>query len=210
MEISRVALWTCQPKVHGILMYPLQLLTSNVLLATILGMLATMGKELTSATSIPRVLETRAPVNGMKKMCHSSNQGASMPRPEEEDTPELDVTPEEPPHQKQKEGRPAAKPLKENHHKAFSKESGLIKVARQAYHKAHQPNYEHEGSYNLSLFFKEIATSANLMHSEVYEVKEVWTGERKLKATHHAVKASPKDIHLFRSCNPLNCPRSWA
>ena len=41
----------------------------------------------------------------MKWQHHSSDQGASIPRPEEADTPEPDVTPEEPPCQKQKEGR---------------------------------------------------------------------------------------------------------
>ena len=41
LEACRAVLWTCPPNAHGVLMYPLQLLTDNVPLATILGMLAT-------------------------------------------------------------------------------------------------------------------------------------------------------------------------
>ena len=41
----------------------------------------------------PRVLEMSVPPTGTKWQHCSSNQGASMPRPEEEETAELDVTP---------------------------------------------------------------------------------------------------------------------
>ena len=100
-----------------------------------------------SAASILRVSEIPALLTGTKWLCHSSDQGASMPRQEEEDTLELDITPKEPPHWNWKEGMPAARPLRENHQRPSP---GLVKVARWAYHKIHQPNYEHEGSYNLS------------------------------------------------------------
>ena len=40
MEASRAALQACLLETHGALMYPLQLLTSSVPLATILGMVA--------------------------------------------------------------------------------------------------------------------------------------------------------------------------
>ena len=50
--------------------------------------------------------------------------------PRQEETVELDDTPEEPPHRKWKKGRSAARPLKENCQEAFSKESELITVAR--------------------------------------------------------------------------------
>ena len=40
----------------------------------------------------------------------------------------------------------------------------------------HHPNYDHEGSQDLSHTFQEMATSAGLMDLEVYEVQEVWTG----------------------------------
>ena len=72
VEASVMALWACLPETHGALMYPLQLLTSNVPLATILEMPATTqpqavsGRELTSTASIPSVLEMPAPLRGAK------------------------------------------------------------------------------------------------------------------------------------------------
>ena len=63
-------LWTCPPKACGVLMHPLKLLTGNLLLATILGMLATTqqpataGREATSSAS------------------HLQCQGCQHPQPE--------------------------------------------------------------------------------------------------------------------------------
>ena len=83
-------------------MYPLQLLTGNVLLPAILGKPATTqlqavaGREPMPAASIPSVLEMPVPLTGAKWQHHSFDQGVSMPRQEE--TVELDDTPEKPPH----------------------------------------------------------------------------------------------------------------
>ena len=90
------------------MMCPLQLLTGNLPLATMLGMLAATqlqavaSTEPTLAASISSVLETPVPLMGAKWWHHSCNQGVSTPRQEE--TAELDDTPEEPSHQKQKGG----------------------------------------------------------------------------------------------------------
>ena len=103
VEASRAALQTCPPKTHGALMYSLQFLTGNVLLATILGMLTTtlqpavVGREPTLAASIPSVSEMPAPPTGTKWWCHLSDQGVCTPRLEEEETAELDISPKEKP-----------------------------------------------------------------------------------------------------------------
>ena len=134
VEDSVVGLQACLPKTHGAMMYPLQLLTGNVPLAAMLGMLAatqlqtTAGSKPTPVASIPSGSEMPAPLMGAKWWFHSSDQGVSMPRQEE--TAELDDTSEEAPNQKWKEGRSVAKPLKENCHKAFPKELELIRAAR--------------------------------------------------------------------------------
>ena len=75
-------------------------------------------------------------------------------------------------------------------------------MARWAYYKTHTPNYKYEGSNDLFSTFREMATSANLMVSEVHEVKEVWTGQKDLQSAHHVAKSSPKDIHFFRVVLP--------
>ena len=84
------------------------------------------------------------------------------------------------------------------------KESKHVRVARQDYYKTHQPNYEHEGSYNLSSTFRDMATSANLMGSEIHEV---WISQKDLRVTHHVAKTSPKDICLFRVMMPSELPK---
>ena len=138
VEAFGVALQACLPKTQGTLMYPLQLLAGNVPLAAILGMSATTQLEAVSdrglapAASIPIVSEMLAPEGGTRHWHHSSDL-----KQEEEETVEPDHTTEECPHQKQKVGRPAAKALKDPCHKAFSKESAVVKAVRWAYFKTY-------------------------------------------------------------------------
>ena len=75
------------------------------------------------------------------------------------------------------------------------------------YYQTHKPDCEHENSQVMSSTFKELATSTNLVGSEVHNVKEVWTGWRNLKATHHAAKALPKNIHFFQVVLPTKSPK---
>ena len=105
-------------------MYPLQLLTGDVPLATILGMSATTqleaisGSGLVPAASIPIVSEMLAPQRGTKCWHHSSNL-----KQEEEETGEPNHTTEECPHQNGKrEGywqrllkSPAVRPFSRSH-----------------------------------------------------------------------------------------------
>ena len=66
LEACGAVLWVCPPKAHGELMYPLQLLTNNVPLATISRMpatilqLATAARELTSTAPPSTVSEMPA------------------------------------------------------------------------------------------------------------------------------------------------------
>ena len=82
-------------QVPGVLLYPLQLLTSNVPLATILGMSATAQlctiaeRELALATSIPSGLEMSMPQVGTKHWHHSSDLGVSTPRQDEEEAADV-------------------------------------------------------------------------------------------------------------------------
>ena len=124
------------------------------------------------AASILSVSEMPAPQGGTK-CCHlSSDQGEPTLRQEEEETEDIDDIPEECLHHKWKEGRPTVKTLKQPCWEAFSKELEVMKVARQAYYKAHQPNFEQEGSYDLSSTFQQMATSTNLLGTEIPEVQE--------------------------------------
>ena len=127
MEAFGVAMGSCFPKSWGALLYPLQLLTGNVLLAALLRMLATthlwviVDEEPAPKAPIPRVLETPAPLTGTKQQCHSSDQDVLALRQEKRGNSETGLHSEEHPGQKRKEGRPVAKAFKEPCHEAFSR-----------------------------------------------------------------------------------------
>ena len=131
MEACSATWWACPLNAHGVLIYPLQLLTGNVLLAAMLATTpqsTTVARQLLPAASPPTVSRIPAPPTGTKQWHQSSDQEATPPRPEEEEAAILDVTLEEHPHQRWKEGRPLARLLNENHQEAFKKTLILSKL----------------------------------------------------------------------------------
>ena len=86
-------------------------------------------------------------------------------------------------------------------------EVNIIKVARWVYQKAHQANFEQEGSYDLSSISCQMATSTNLLNAEVYKLQETWGGWKDLRTTNLAARASPKDIHFFQIISPMELPK---
>ena len=206
IEAFGVALWACLPKTWGALMYHLELLTGDMLLAAILRMPATAAGscsgQRTGASSLhSNCIRDASTTRGTKCWCHLSDMK------QEEETVESDHTPEECLHRKSQDGRPVAKALKEPCCEAFSKESAVVKVARWAYFKTHWANFEEEGSHDLASIFWDMASSTNLLGTEVHEVQEEWSGQQELKATNKTAKASQKDIHIFRLVMPTELPK---
>ena len=80
----------------------------------------------------PLASDTPLPEPGIKQQWLSSSQGMPNPGQEEEALCNL---PEEPPCKKWK---PLARTLREAQQEAFSKDSDLVKVATQTYHKTHR------------------------------------------------------------------------
>ena len=89
---------------------------------------------------------------------------------EESEATVLDVTPEEWPHQRQKNGRSLGRLLKEGHWEAFSKDIEIVKAARWAYHPSHKGMFAQEGSYDPMPIFREMAQETNLLNAEIHEV----------------------------------------
>ena len=100
-----------------------------------------------------------------------------------------------------------AKAFKEPNHKAFSKESAVVKVARQAYFKTHQANFKEECSHDLSSTFWDMVSSMNLLGTKIHEVQEEWCGWQELKTTNRTTKASQRGIHFFRLVVPTELPK---
>ena len=117
----------CPPEAQGTFMYPLQLLTSNVLLAALMGMttaaqlqdmegitttpkvtpqLATISREPALPASPPTVPRMLAHPSRTKWWCSSSDHEVAASRAEEEEAASLYISQEEHPHWKQKERRP--------------------------------------------------------------------------------------------------------
>ena len=116
--------------------------------------------------------------------------GAAPPKSGEGEATILDMTPEEQAHQRQKNGRPLGRLLKESHqHEAFSKETEIVKTARQDYHPSHKGMFAKEGSYDLTLIFREMALETNLLNEEIHEVQEFSASRWELKATNCTAKA---------------------
>ena len=100
------AIQAYMPETLGILLYPLQLLTSDVSLTALLGMLVTVllqavaDRELAPAASIPNVSAMPVPQVDTKCWHHSLDQGVPASRQEEEETADIDDIPKEHPHHK--------------------------------------------------------------------------------------------------------------
>ena len=165
------------------------------------------GWRTSTCSPYPNSARDASTTTGTKCWHHSSDQDVPALRQEEKETVELDYTPEELPCQKWKERRPVAKALKEPHHKAFSKELAVMRMARQAYYKTHRPNFKQKGSDDLSSTFQQMATSANLLGTDIYGVQEDWGGRRDLWATNQLTKSSSKDIHFFMTVVPTELPK---
>ena len=99
------------------------------------------------SVSAPLTSDTPAPEPGIKQWWLSSGQGVLNLGKEEEALCDL---PKESPHKKQK---PLARILREAQQEAFSKDSEVVKVAKQNYHKTHRGMFQQEGPYDLTLSF---------------------------------------------------------
>ena len=115
--------------------------------------------------------------------------------------------PEEPPHQKQKDGMPLKKLLKEGQWEAFPKDSDIVEGSREAYFRTNHPDFDCEVSCDLSALFLEMTTSVDLLDSAIYEIQEVWTGWEDLQYINDVLKSLPKGLQFFHPMSPLESPK---
>ena len=132
-----------------------------------------------------------------------------MLRPEEEEALGLDVTSEEWPHQRWKEGKPLVRLLKERHWEGLGKDSDLNQVTRQMHFKTYHPTYDLEGSHNLSHIFK---LRDDYLHWALMSMRLSRCGlaEKTSRLLTIQQKVPQRTFISSGWCLPLNCPRSWA
>ena len=202
-EEFSTAFKSCPLEDHWALMYLPQLLASGISLVPLLGMPATTWPQATAdigSISATLTLDTPVPQPSNKWWHPSSDQG--MPDPGQEEEAPCDLS-EEPTHKKQK---PLARTFREAQWEAFSKDSEVVNVTQQTYHKTHKVMFDQEGSCVLTSVFREMAWETSLLNVKIYEVQEAWTSWWGLKAVNHTAKASQRDIQFFCVVTPTESP----
>ena len=206
-------LWGCPkdlpPGAHGVQMYPLQLLTGNMPLATLLAFPPQEFIAREEPTPVISHLATPvapAPSSGMKQWCHLPNQVACSPSQGDE----VVETSKEPPCQKWKDGTPFRKLLKGGQWEAFVRDSSLVQQAREDYFWTNQPEFDCKFLCDLAGLFWEMITSISLLDSEIYEILEVWTRQENPQYANDALKLLPKGLQFSAPCPLQNHPKSWA
>ena len=91
------------------------------------------------------------------------------------------TTSEGSPSSKQWEILPWNKALKLSHMEAFSWDSDLVKEARKEVFLKHSYNFITEDTHDLLEVFRQMATSAKLLDTSIYEIQVSWTGLDELR-----------------------------
>ena len=130
-----------------------------------------------------------------------------------------------PPSPKRQETPPWFKTLKPSHAEAFSWDSNMVKEARrkltsrfnQQYENLHQARREFsskhsydfttDGTCNLSRIFRQLAASANLLGTSIYEIQSSWTGPKELKQANYALQSLPKGLKFLWAVPPSESPK---
>ena len=55
--------------------------------------------------------------------------------------------------------------------------------------------------------FWSMIKSAGLLHSEIYEIQEAWTGQYKLEYANYGLKTLPKGLKFFHPMSPSESPK---
>ena len=112
------------------------------------------------------------------------------------------TTLEGPPSSKQWEILPWNKVLKPSHTEVFSWDSDLVKESRN-----HSYNFVMEGTCDLSQVFKQMAASAKLLGTSVYEIQASWIGPDELRQANYALRSLPKGLKFLCMVPPSKSPK---
>ena len=114
---------------------------------------------------------------------------------------------EGPPSSKQWEIPPWNKVLKLSHTEALGGDSDLVKEARKEFFSKHSYNFITEGSHNLSEIFWQMATSAKLLDTSIYEIQASWMGLNELRQANYVLRSLPKGLKFLHVVPPSESPK---
>ena len=119
------------------------------------------------------------------------------------------MTLEGPPSSQWQEILPWNKMLKLSHVEAFGQDSDLVKEARKEFFSKHSYNFVMEDTHNLSEIFRQMATSAKLLGTSIYEIQVSWTGPDELRQANYALRSLPKGLKFLHVVPLLSPQRLW-
>ena len=89
------------------------------------------------------------------------------------------------------------KALSRSHWEAFSRDSKLVQKVREDYYQENCLHFDSETSCNMADVFWSMIKSTSLLSSEMYEIKETWTGQHKLQYANYTLRTMPKGLQFF-------------
>ena len=107
------------------------------------------------------------------------------------------MTLEGPPSSKGWEIPPWNKVPKLSHAEAFGQDSDLVKEARKEFFSKHSYNFIMEGTHHLSEIFRQMARSAKLVGTSIYEIQASWMGMDELRQANYVLRSLPKGLKFL-------------
>ena len=113
----------------------------------------------------------------------------------------------EPPSSKQQEIPPWDRALKLSHVEAFGWDSDLVKEARKEFFSKHSYNFVTKGTCDLLEIFRQMAASAELLGTSIYEIQASRMGPGELKQANYALMSLPKGLRFLCVVPPSESPK---
>ena len=88
----------------------------------------------------------------------------------------------------------------------FSQENDLVKEARKEYFSKYSYNFITEGTCDLSEVFRQMAKSAELLGTSIYEIQALCTGPDELRQANYALRSLPKGLKFVCAVLPSESP----
>ena len=79
--------------------------------------------------------------------------------------------------------------------------------AREDYYQENCLCFDCKTSCNMADIFQSMIESTSLLSSEIYKIKETWTGQRKLQYANYALRTLPKGLKFFCPVSPSESPK---
>ena len=89
----------------------------------------------------------------------------------------------------------------------FTEDSDLVKEAGKEFFSKHSYNFITEGTHNLSEIFRQMATSAELLGTSIYEIQASWMAPDELRQANYALRFLPKGLKFLHVLPSSESPK---